>query len=417
MVRSTSTPAKSREGSDGLVVRPKTFRLLGQKRDMDLTDLHQEIFKELEAAGGALPFRRFMELALYHPEHGYYASGRAQIGKEGDFFTSVSMGRIYGRLLACVCREVWERLDKPTEFSIVEQGANDGNMAADLLDALREEDDAFTHAACYLIVEPFAINRQRQQERLRELPEVRWIDSIDDLPEFTGIHLSNELLDAFPVDSLRWNGSVWEEECLECVENNAGTFAWCARPITDPSLLEAAKFLPIDLPEGFRLEVNPGMKPWLETLHRKLQRGLILAVDYGQSGDDRYAPHRSDGTLLAFQNHERFNDPLSKPGHRDITAQVDFTTLGRMAKEVGFEILGYSDQHHFLVGAAEPWLLSLGDFTEKSDAAKDDLRSLQALLNPGSMGMQFKSIALGKKFPSTPPLGCFRHQRPGVAAL
>lgn len=389
------------------------FQVSGFTSQVSAPPLLSILLKEIQQSG-ALPFRRFMELALYHPEHGYYASGRARIGKEGDFFTSVSVGRIYGRLLAAICREVWERLDKPSEFSIVEQGANDGNMAADLLDALREQDDAFTHAACYLIVEPFAINRQRQQERLRELPEVRWIDSIHDLPEFTGIHLSNELLDAFPVDSLRWNGSAWEEEC---VRNTAGTLAWYARPITDPSLLDAAKFLPLDLPEGFRLEVNPGMKPWLKTLHGKLQRGLILTVDYGQAGDDRYAPHRSNGTLLAFQNHERFNDPLPKPGHRDITAQVDFTRLSRMAKEVGFEILGYSDQHHFLVGAAEPWLRSLGDFTAKSDAAKDDLRALQALLNPGSMGMQFKAIALGKKFPSAPPLGCFRHQRPGVAAL
>ena len=374
------------------------------------------LLKEIQQSG-ALPFRRFMELALYHPEHGYYASGRARIGKAGDFFTSVSVGRIYGRLLASICRECWERLERPADFTIVEQGANDGSMAADLLDALREQDDSFSRTATYLIVEPFEINRQRQQERLREFPEVRWVDSLEDLPEFTGIHLSNELLDAFPVDSLRWNGRSWQEEFVECVENTAGTLAWCSRPITGPALAEAAKLLPVDLPEGFRLDVNLDMKPWLETLHTKLQRGLILTVDYGQAGDDRYAPHRADGTLLAYQNHERFNDPLPEPGRRDITAQVDFTCLSRMAKEVGFEIHGYSDQHHFLVGAAEPWLRSLGDFTAKSDAAKDDLRALQSLLNPGSMGMQFKAIALGKKFPSEPPLGCLKHQRPGVGAL
>jgi SAM-dependent MidA family methyltransferase len=389
----------------------------GLRSQISTTHLHQTILKEIEDAGGMLPFRRFMELALYHPEHGYYASGRARIGKEGDFFTSVSVGRIYGRLLASICRETWERLEQPADFTIVEQGANDGSMAADILGALYEEgkqDDAFSRGDSYLIVEPFAINRQRQHERLREFPEVRWVDSLHDLPEFTGIHLSNELLDAFPIDSLRWNGQSWREEC---VENTAGTLAWCTRPITDPSLLEAAKLLPVDLPEGFRLEVNLAIKPWLETLHSKLQRGLILTVDYGQAGDDRYAPHRSDGTLLAFQNHERFNDPLPEPGRRDITAQVDFTSLSRMAKEVGFEILGYSDQHHFLVGAAEPWLRSLGDFTTKSDAAKDDLRALQALLNPGSMGMQFKAIAIGKGFPSEPTLGCFRHHRPGIGIL
>ncbi len=378
------------------------------------TPLLQVIHKEISDVGGAIPFRRFMELALYHPEYGYYASGRARIGKEGDFFTSVSVGRIYGRLLASICREVWERLDKPSEFSIVEQGANDGNMAADLLDTLREQDDSFSRAVSYLIVEPFDINQIRQKDKLHAFPEVRWVDSIDDLPEFTGIHLSNELLDAFPVDSLRWDGESWQEEC---VANTSGTLTWSSRPITDPNLTEAAKLLPLNLPMGFRLEVNPGMKPWLVTLHSKLQRGLILTVDYGQAGDDRYAPHRADGTLLAFQNHQRFNDPLPQPGQRDITSQVDFTTLGRMAKEVGFEILGYSDQHHFLVGAAEPWLRSLGDFTDQGDAARKDLSALQTLLNPGSMGKQFKAIALGKDLPATPPLGCFKYQRPGVSAL
>jgi SAM-dependent MidA family methyltransferase len=386
---------------------------------MDSKVLHQEILKEISTAGGMIPFRRFMELALYHPEHGYYASGRARIGKEGDFFTSVSVGRIYGRLLASVCREAWERLDRPASFTIVEQGANDGSMAADILGALREEehegkDDTFSHALSYLIVEPFEINQHRQKEKLQKFQDVGWVSSINDLPEFTGIHLSNELLDAFPVDSLRWDGVTWQEEC---VGNNAGKLAWSSRPITDPALAQEANHLPTDLPSGFRLEVNPGMKPWLEILHAKIERGLILTVDYGQAGEDRYALHRADGTLLAYRNHERFNDPLPEPGQRDITAQVDFTTLGRLAKGAGFEVLGYSDQHHFLVGAAEPWLRSLGDLTVKSDAARGDLRALQTLLNPGTMGRQFKAIALGKKFPTEPPLACFKYQRPGVAAL
>jgi len=384
------------------------------------TPLLQVILQEIEAAGGVLPFRRFMELALYHPGSGYYASGRARIGKEGDFFTSVSVGRIYGRLLASICKEAWERLDRPAACTIVEQGANDGSMAADLLGALREwgekeQDDSFFRAVSYLIVEPFEINKTRQQEKLQAFPEVRWVSSLDDLPEFTGIHLSNELLDAFPVDSLRWNGRAWKQEC---VVNTAGTLAWSSRPITDPDLAEATRLLPVNLSEGFRVEVNPGMQPWLETLHRKLQRGLILTVDYGQAGDDRYAPHRADGTLLAYQNHERFNDPLPKPGQRDITAQVDFTTLGRLAMAIGFEILGYSDQHHFLVGTAEPWMRSMGDLTSQSSTViQQDLRALQTLLHPGTMGMQFKAIALGKGFPSAPPLSCFKHQRPGIEAL
>jgi len=382
--------------------------------NMAPTDLFHEILSEISAAGGSIPFRRFMELALYHPNHGYYASGRAGVGKEGDFFTSVSVGSIYGRLLASVCREVWERLGKPSRFTIVEQGANDGRMARDILEEIARSGDTFGTAVKFVIVEPFAVNLDTQRVTLLSFPNISWVSSVEELPSFTGIHLSNELLDAFPVDSFRWNGSAWEEECVEC---RGGDLAWCSRPIADPELQPATEGLPTNLPPGFRIEVNPGIDPWLSCLHAKLEQGLVLTVDYGQAGDDRYAPHRADGTLLAFEKHERFNDPLHKPGLRDITAQVDFTALARSAQDVGFDILAYSDQHHFLVGAAEPWLRSLGDFTQRGDDARQELGALQTLLNPGSMGIQFKAIAFGKGFPATSPLNCFKYQRPGIGVL
>jgi SAM-dependent MidA family methyltransferase len=378
------------------------------------TPLLQVIHQEISDVGGAIPFRRFMELALYHPEYGYYGSGRARVGKEGDFFTSVSVGSIYGRLLTSVCRDVWERLEKPSEFTIVEQGANDGSMATDILGALAEAGDSFNQAVRLIIVEPFPVNRDRQKQKLAGFTNVTWVPSLEELPTFTGIHLSNELLDAFPVDSVRWNGTAWEEEC---VAYHDGALVWTTRPIQDPELHAEATKLPNHLTKGFRIEINRAIQPWLSTLHAKLNRGIILTVDYGQAGEDRYAPHRADGTLLAFKKHERFNDPLGEPGLRDITAQVDFTALARSSREVGFEILGYSDQHHFLVGAAEPWLRSLGDFTDQSDAARRDLGALQTLLNPGSMGIQFKAISLGKDFPAEPPLGCFNYARPGIGAL
>jgi len=383
---------------------------------MALPTLHQEILAEIGEAGGMIPFRRFMELALYHPEHGYYASGRARVGRQGDFFTSVSVGRIYGRILASVCREVWERLGSPDQFAIVEQGANDGAMAADILGAVAEQGGAFASALRYTIVEPFEVNRRKQGEKLASFPAVGWVYSPEELLEFTGIHLSNELLDAFPVHSVRWSGGAWREEVVT-VDGVGGLLVRKDRPITDPSLLAAVAALPVTLPDGFLLEINPGLASWLGTLHRKLLRGVVLTVDYGQAGEDRYAPHRRDGTLLAYRNHERFDDPLPEPGLRDITAQVDFTDLASKAREAGLTVLGYSDQHHFLVGAAEPWLRSLGDLTPGSDAALKDLRALQTLLNPATMGRQFKAIAFSKGFAEAPPLSCFAYQRPGPEAL
>jgi SAM-dependent MidA family methyltransferase len=287
-------------------------------------------------------------------------------------------------------------------------------MASDILGEIARNADDFSRCARFLIVEPFAVNQRRQRERLQSFPDVSWVTTLEEVPEFTGIHLSNELLDAFPVDSLRWTGSLWEEECVGLHDQG---LRLVTRPISDPALRAVTAKLPTDLPPGFRVEWNPGLSPWLATLHAKLQRGIVLTVDYGQAGEDRYAPHRADGTLLAYRNHKRFNDPLPEPGLRDITAQVDFTTLAAEARSIGFGLLGYSDQHHFLVGTAEPWLRSLGDLSAKSDAARGDLKALQTLLNPGTMGMQFKAIAFGKGFHAEPPLGCLKYQRPGAEAL
>lgn len=369
------------------------------------------IVEEIEAAGGIISFARFMELALYHDRHGYYGSGRARIGKEGDFFTNVSVGRIYGRLLSSVCREVWEVLGCPEKFTIIEQGANDGRLASDLLGATGERDDGFSRAVHYRIVEPISANQEQQAGVLHRFPNVAWSRSLDELPCFTGIHLSNELLDAFPVHSLCWNGTQWLQES---VSYDSESLSWVRHPILDPLLANEAGHLPVNLPEGFRLEVNLGMKPWLESIHQRMERGVVLTIDYGQAGEDRYAPHRADGTLQAYQGHRRFHDPLQDPGLRDITAQVDFTALATVARKTGFTILGYSDQHHFLVGAAEPWLRSLGD---SALHVNTDLRALQTLLHPATMGRQFKAIALGKGLSDAGMLACFKHQRPGTGIL
>lgn len=373
--------------------------------------LHELIGKEIEAQGGMIPFRRFMELALYHQQHGYYASGRARVGKSGDFYTSVSVGRIYGRLLASVCREVWEGLESPEAFTIVEQGANDGTMASDILTRIEEAGGAFAEAVHYRIVEPFPVNRSRQQEKLSGFSRVTWHEANEELPEFTGIHLSNELLDAFPLDSLRWNGSAWEEECVSL---EGESLVWKRRPVTELELAEAVKPLPVPTRKGWRFEINQGISPWLSGIASRMKRGMILTVDYGQVGEDRFAPHRADGTLLAYRNHERFDNPLEEPGLRDITAQVDFTDLAAKACALGLIPIAYSDQQHFLMGAAEPWMRSLGDHAPEH---RKDLLALNTLLTPSLMGSQFKMLALGKDFPADPPLGCFKYQRPGIGAL
>ena len=160
------------------------------------------------AERGPLTFSRFMDLALYDSSVGYYASGRGRIGKRGDFFTNVSVGSVFGKVLAGQLHEMWHRMGRPSRLALVEQGANDAQLALDILSSLDPEMLAATR---YWIVEPFPILRGLQEQTLKAFEIVRWAESLEDLPNFEGIHLSNELVDAIPFHLLRSNGQTWEE--------------------------------------------------------------------------------------------------------------------------------------------------------------------------------------------------------------
>src|SRR5207245_10924976 len=187
-------------------------------------DLIRLIRTEIEKHG-PVSFAWFMQQALYHPEHGYYSSGRASIGRRGDYFTSVSIGPLFGQLLAAQFAQMWERLDQIDNFVIVEQGAHHGDFARDVLGSARKGWPEFFAALCYRIVEPFPILQDRQSQTLAEYEvKIEWRDSIDALEPFTGVHFSNELLDAMPVHLICRRGSVaydtaalqWIDEFLRC---------------------------------------------------------------------------------------------------------------------------------------------------------------------------------------------------------
>ena len=162
-----------------------------------------QIIRDGIRAGGPASFSWFMEQALYHPEHGYYGSGQCEIGRRGDYFTSVSVGPLFGMLMAGQFAEIWEKLGEPHDFVIVEQGAHHGEFATDVLEALRDMNPRFFAVVRYRIVEPFPILRQRQQGVLRAFVEkTEWVASLEEMESFSGVHFSNELLDAMPVHLL-----------------------------------------------------------------------------------------------------------------------------------------------------------------------------------------------------------------------
>jgi len=358
-------------------------------------DLSNRIAAEI-AATGPISFARFMEFALYDSAEGYYASGRARIGREGDFYTNISVGPLFGQLLAGQFREMWETLGSPQEFSLIEQGAHTGQFAADVLASIPSE-----FPLKYIIVEPSAALRTRQETTLAAVrDQVTWVENLEAIPPCEGVHFSNELIDAFPFHLLQSEGGIWQE--LRVDRKDEGFVFQPSAPALDISALPAR-------PDGTMIELRPAVSPWTESLARTLRRGYGLIVDYGFPQAELWAPHRRDGTFTCYQNHRKDALPLENPGEKDITAHVDFTAVAEATARHSFRLVGFTDQHHFLVGAAESLLKSLeGPPTPQSQKT---LRTLQALWHPENMGTRFHYLAFSKGVVENKTLSGFRHAR------
>ncbi|MDB6154282.1 MAG: hypothetical protein JWL90_2735, partial [Chthoniobacteraceae bacterium] len=236
------------------------------------------LIRDAIARRGPIPFRDFMAEALYHPEFGYYGSGKAAIGRGGDFFTNVSVGPLFGALLARQFAQMWERLGAPAQFDLVEQGAHRGAFANDVLAALQSTDPDCFESLRYTIIEPGKVQREAQAAALAHWSNIRWVDDLEALPAFEGVHFSNELLDAFPVHLVRWTGDQWEELHVTFDE---GRFKFVPAALSSQLLGDQLAQLPFPFPAGYTTEINLTALEWVDQLARKLERGYLLAIDYG----------------------------------------------------------------------------------------------------------------------------------------
>ena len=373
-----------------------------EKISTALTDLLREDISRR----GPIPFRDFMAAALYHPEFGYYGSGRARIGREGDFFTNVSVGALFGKLLARQFAEMWERLGRPAGFTIVEQGAHRGEFARDALEGLQEFAPECFATTSYWIAEPVAELRTTQAATLAGFERVRWAASLEELPRFTGVHFSNELIDALPVHRIAWAGGVWMEQYVDLREDS---FVFVNGKVSSADLEARLSLLP-PVPDGYRTEVGVAALEWITGLAALLERGFVIAIDYGLSREEYYRPERTDGTLSAYAGHRRESDPLVRPGEIDLTAHVDFTSMVERAEENGLLALGFTDQHHFMVG------LGKSHFREGSTDPRE-VGAFKTLMHPNLMGRAFKVLCLEKGVGREIALAGFEFARPLRAAL
>ena len=353
-----------------------------------------EFVREKIRQDGPVAFAWFMEQALYHPQFGYYSSGQCQIGRRGDYFTNVSVGPLFGRMLASQFAEMWEIMGRPDDFTIVEQGAHHGEFAYDVLAAMRE----FPATLRYCIIEPFPILQARQEQTLTEFGhEVIWTKSLTNLEPFSGVHFSNELIDSMPVRLIaRHAGGEWQEKF---VADSGSNFVFITKPIADPQLRAALEKIPRNEDATYETEVNLAAPDWIQTVAQKLQHGFVLAVDYGYPRPEFYAAERTIGTLQSFARHHTVSSPLDDVGRVDITAHVEWTTVAERAEDSGLKLIGFTDQHHFMTA-----LLA------RHTPAESERRTLQTLLHPEFLGTRFQYLAFGKNVP-TETLTGFRFAR------
>ncbi len=358
--------------------------------------IHAEI-----GASGSIPFERFMELALYHPEYGYYRckKARPRLGREGDFFTSVSVGPLFGRLLGRQFLQMWEVLGKPDPFWIIEQGAEDTQLACDLLTWAREHVPAFFHAIRYAVIEEHEVTRSRQNEKILTegfAEKFVWFKNISDFEghEAEGVFFSNELVDAFPVSVIRRVDGCWRE--LQVTRGEEGDFIWVDKPINDGELAEAIRTLPLPVIEGYRTEINLPARRWMADVGRIFKRGYVLTIDYGFPASVYYEAFRVNGTLTAYLEHRRTGEVLVDPGSRDITAHVDFTTLAKEGEKAGLATLGFSDQQHFLMGVAHDELSEAGG---PRTGIAENVRAWNTLTHPNHLGTRFQVLLQAQDAP------------------
>jgi len=356
---------------------------------------------EIAASGGWIPFARYMELALYAPGLGYYTAGARKLGREGDFITAPEMTPLYGQTLARQAAQVLESgLDQ-----ILEIGAGSGALAAALLTELGRMDRLPRN---YYILEVSPDLRERERDLLalqvpHLLERVIWLNRLPTL--YQGLIIANEVLDAMPVHMVRAGVSGIEEAGVALKDE---TFAWAYRPAA-AELRSAAQAL--QLPDGYRTEIQLVACGFVRTLAQSMARGVILLIDYGFPAHEYYHAQRSEGTLMCHYRHRAHADPFFLPGLQDITSHIDFSAVARAGGEAGLELLGYAGQAQFLINCGITDIL-LRTPPANAAAYLPQAAAAQQLLSPSEMGELFKVIALGKDY-AAPLMGFTSGDRRG----
>jgi len=346
--------------------------------------LVSQIEQEISQHGGWISFMRYMELALYAPQTGYYTGGAAKLGNAGDFTTAPEISSLFGAALARFMLQVLPQ----TSGELMEFGAGTGKLAVDLLTELHLHGHI---PGRYYIVELSGELKKRQQLRLKDFPEVVWLDEMPS--SFSGIVFGNEVLDAMPVQLVKKTVSGWQEVGVSWAD---GHFVWSERNLSNPADLDPIPNADL-LPDDYVTELHTIARGFMSTVSRMIKAGgagLALWIDYGFPAAEYYLHQRDQGTLMCHYRHHAHTEPFYWPGLQDITSHIDFSALCREGEKAGLELLTYCSQAHFLLNAG------IGDVLMRVSPENPlqylpEANALQKLVSPAEMGELFKVLIMG----------------------
>jgi len=341
-------------------------------------------------AEGPITFADYMRACLYDPEYGYYS--RPESKRFADFYTSVDVHSVFGRLLARQLAEMWRLLDRPTEFTAVEAGAATGRLAAQVLDFSRRELPDFYGALRYVAVEQSAARRARHTETIATHLAAGRAYSNEVLPAEipAGCIFSNELFDALPVHRIVFESGSLREVFVELEAADGEALRETLGPPSTPELEAYFQKQGIALQEGQQAEVCLDACRWIADAGHRLGRGFVLTVDYGHPAKELYNERHMRGTLLAYAEHRASEEFLRAPGMQDLTAHVNFTALDFWGRLSGLAPTGLVSQMQFLLALGKG--NEFEDLYEPGASEADRVRSrllLKTLIHPEGMGETF----------------------------
>lgn len=334
-----------------------------------------------------------MQAALYDAEFGYYNSQRLQIGATGDYYTSGNVHAAFGAILAKAFAELLPQLEDAGRFALVEMGAGTGQLAYDVLSALRDEHPQIFQRTDYTIVEQSPVMRARQKEKLQPFAvHMDWRD-LQELQAVRGIVFSNELVDALPVHRLRFSRQGIEEQlvAVEALGSEEERLALVWGALSDDRLADYSRRMAVGFLEGQVFEVNLAALEWLKKMSEVIDRGFLLTIDYGDLAPHLYSPDRRQGTLRCFYRHTLTDAPLERIGEQDITASVNFSALIDFGSEFGFEKLSYERQTNFLFRYGLIERIAAMEINGAVDNLQDRL-AVKNLLAPGGVSDNFRVL-------------------------